>query len=68
MRDAIAGETYETTEMYPELAGRAAHAGDRQAAARFTEIGNDESKHRDAFASALAKLGGSSKAGKKAKQ
>jgi len=58
LRDAIAGETYETTKMYPEMAVRARQAGDRQAAARFTEIGKDESRHRDAFAAALAKLKG----------
>jgi rubrerythrin len=59
LRDAIAGETYETTKMYPEMASRAKQAKDSKAAARFTEIGNDESKHRDAFAAALAKLDGS---------
>ena len=64
LRDAIAGETYETTKMYPEMAARATQAGDKQAAARFREIGNDESKHRDAFAEALAKLDGRTKAGK----
>jgi rubrerythrin len=58
LRDAIDGETYETTKMYPEMAARARQAGDRRAAARFTEIGKDESKHRDAFAAALAKLDG----------
>lgn len=56
LRDAIAGETYETTDMYPEMAARAAQAHDNEAAARFTEIGKDESKHRDAFTAALAKL------------
>lgn len=61
LRDAIAGETYETTKMYPEMAARARQAGDNEAAARFTEIGSDESKHRDAFASALAKLDKASK-------
>lgn len=59
LRDAIAGETYETTKMYPEMAARARQAGDGQAAARFTEIGKDESTHRNAFAAALAKLDGS---------
>jgi rubrerythrin len=56
LRDAIAGETYETTKMYPEMAARARQAKDNEAAARFAEIGKDESKHRDAFAAALAKL------------
>lgn len=56
LRDAIAGESYETTKMYPEMAARAHQAGDKEAAARFAEIGKDESKHRDAFSAALAKL------------
>ncbi len=56
LRDAIAGEAYETTKMYPEMAARARQAGDSEAAARFSEIGKDESKHRDAFTAALAKL------------
>jgi rubrerythrin len=58
LRDAIAGETYETTKMYPEMAARATRAGDKRAASRFAEIGKDESKHRDAFAAALARLEG----------
>lgn len=64
LRDAIAGETYETTKMYPEMAARAKQAGDKEAASRFSEIGNDESKHRNAFADALAKLDGTAKHGK----
>ena len=64
LRDAIAGETYETTKMYPEMAARAMKAGDKEAASRFSEIGNDESKHRNAFAEALAKLDGAAKRGK----
>jgi rubrerythrin len=67
LRDAMAGENYETTKMYPEMAARARQAGDKQAAARFTEIGKDESKHHDAFASALAKLDGAPKAAMKSK-
>jgi rubrerythrin len=56
LRDAIAGENYETTKMYPEMATRARQADEKEAASRFAEIGNDESKHRDAFSKALAKL------------
>lgn len=67
LRDAIAGETYETTRMYPEMASRARQAGDKNAADRFTEIGKDESKHREAFAAALAKLDGTAKAPAKSK-
>ena len=58
LRSAIEGETYETTKMYPQMAKRAEQAGDKQAAARFTEIGKDESKHRNAFSAALSKLDG----------
>jgi rubrerythrin len=68
LRDAIAGETYETTKMYPEMAARARQAGDAQAAARFSEIGKDENKHRDAFAAALAKLDGASKTAMESKR
>lgn len=68
LRDAIAGETYETSKMYPEMAARARQAGDGQAAARFNEIGKDESKHRDAFAAALAKLSGTSKSAMESKR
>ncbi len=56
LHNASAGETYETTKMYPEMAARARRLGDSQAAERFTEIGKDESKHRDEFAAALSKL------------
>lgn len=56
LRSAMAGEQYETSRMYPEMAARARKAGDTQVAERFTEIGRDESKHHDQFAAALAKL------------
>jgi rubrerythrin len=58
LRDAIAGENYETTKMYPQMAARARKAGDNKAASRFAEIGSDETKHRDAFSAALTKLEG----------
>ena len=56
LQNAIDGESYETSKMYPEMAARAKQAGDGAAAKRFTEIGNDESKHRDAFVAALSKI------------
>jgi rubrerythrin len=56
LRDAIKGENYETTEMYPEMAKRAGAAGDKEVAQHFREVGADEAKHRDAFKAALAKL------------
>lgn len=68
LRDAIAGETYETTKMYPEMASRARRAGDNEAAARFSEIGKDESKHRDAFTAALGKLDHAPKTAMKSNQ
>ena len=57
LRDAIKGESYEIDIMYLEFAGHAKAAGDTAAAARFEEIRHDEIGHRDAFKSALAKLG-----------
>lgn len=56
LRNAIQGETYETTTMYPEFARKAAAAGDKAAAQRFEEIGKDEQKHREAFQAALNSL------------
>ncbi|MGN6376996.1 MAG: rubrerythrin family protein [Sphingomonas sp.] len=58
LRNAMAGEGYESTTMYPGMAARARQAGDGSAASRFAEIGRDEAKHRAAFAAALAKLEG----------
>lgn len=56
LRAAIAGERYESSEMYPEMAARARSAGDVQAADHFTEVGQDESKHEAEFAAALQRL------------
>lgn len=56
LNDAIKGESYETETMYREFAQQAKQIGDLQAAERFEEIRQDEAKHRDAFASALADL------------
>ncbi|ARP74186.1 rubrerythrin family protein [Streptomyces pluripotens] len=53
LRAAIAGETYETTIMYPTFARQAAADGDDNAAALFTEIGQDEAHHLAAFQAAL---------------
>jgi rubrerythrin len=57
IRDAIAGEDYETVTMYPDMAARATAAGDAHAAEHFTEVGRDEAVHRDAYRAELAKLG-----------
>jgi rubrerythrin len=42
--------------MYPQFAEQAKAAGDKEAADRFAEIAQDETKHRDSFKAALAKL------------
>ncbi len=56
LREAIQGENYETTIMYPQYAQAARAAGDTAAARRFQEIRNDEMRHRDAFEAALKRL------------
>lgn len=53
---AIIGETYETATMYPDYALAAAQAGDASVAELLIEIDDDESRHRDAFHSALVTL------------
>lgn len=63
LRNAMAGERYEKTTMYPQMAERARQAGDRQAAERFTEIGRDEGKHYAGFEAALKKLESRSRPG-----
>lgn len=56
LRDAIAGENYETTTMYPQMAARAQKNGDTSIAAVFTAVGKDEAHHRDEFQKALKSL------------
>ena len=56
LRDAIKGEHYETTQMYPKFSSQAQAAGDKAAAERFGEVAKDEAKHRDAFQKALDSL------------
>lgn len=56
LQDAIKGETYEVETMYRGFAAQASAAGDHAAAERFSEIRNDEMKHRDAYKAALDKL------------
>jgi rubrerythrin len=58
LQNAITGENYETTTMYPDMAARARKAGDASVAAIFTAVGKDEATHRDQFQSALNKLRG----------
>ena len=63
LQNAVDGENYETTKMYPEMAARARSAGDPHIAAIFTAIGKDEATHRNQFQAALATLrkGGNAK-------
>ena len=56
LRNAIQSEIYEVDWLYHDFAEQATAAGDTGAAARFAEVGWDESGHRDAFKAALQKL------------
>ena len=56
LREAIGGEAYEVDTMYRTFAEQAQAAGDNAAAARFTEVRQDEIQHRDAFTAALNRL------------
>lgn len=56
LQNAIAGENYETTVMYPQMAQRAKAAGDTSVATIFTAIGKDEATHRDQFQQALKQI------------
>lgn len=56
LRDSIAGENYETTTMYPQMAKRAQAAGDTKVAAVLLAVGKDERTHRDRFQAALNEL------------
>lgn len=56
VRDALAGESYEVDTMYRQFAEEASADGDEAAAARFAEVREDERRHREAFAAALARL------------
>jgi rubrerythrin len=53
LRDAIGGETNETTSMYPGFAKQASADNDPAAASAFTEIGADEARHLKDFQTAL---------------
>lgn len=54
LKEAAAGEHYETTEMYPEFAEVAAQEGFAEIAAMFTSIAVAEKRHEDRY-TALAK-------------
>ncbi|MFD8706403.1 ferritin family protein [Kitasatospora sp. NPDC059648] len=56
LTNAIPGEGYESTTMYPTFARQAKAAGDTAAADLFTEIAKDEATHQAAYKAALAAL------------
>lgn len=49
LKDAVSGEHYETTEMYPKFAEEAAEEGNSKAASLFKLIAKIEAHHRDRF-------------------
>lgn len=49
LKEAIDGEGYETTEMYPAFAKEAEEEGELKVAALFREIAKIEAHHRDRF-------------------
>ena len=49
LKEAIAGEHYETVTMYPEFAADAEKEGNEEAAILFTQIAKVEEKHRDRY-------------------
>ena len=49
LKDCIAGEDYETVEMYPKFAEEAEAEGNKEAARLFRQIGKVEAHHRDRY-------------------
>ena len=49
LKEAINGEHYETTEMYPEFAKIAREEGNTEAAILFEQIARVEAEHRDRY-------------------
>jgi rubrerythrin len=49
LQEAIDGENYETTEMYPTFAKEAEEEGNKEAARLFRQIAKVEAKHRDRY-------------------
>jgi rubrerythrin len=49
LREAIGGEDYEVTTMYPEFAEQAEAEGNREAAAVFRMVSRVEAEHRDRY-------------------
>ena len=53
LKEAIAGEDYETTTMYPEFAAAAEEEGNKEAAILFKMIARVEAEHRDRYKTLL---------------
>lgn len=49
LKEAISGEHYETTQMYPEFAAQAEAEGNKEAAILFRMIARVEAEHRDRY-------------------
>ena len=49
LKEAVDGENYETTEMYPEFAKIAREEGNIEAAILFEQIAKVEAEHRDRY-------------------
>lgn len=56
LQEAIAGEHYETTKMYPEFYETALKEGEKEIAKTFKEIGEVEEQHRDRYKALLKNL------------
>ncbi|HNU96525.1 MAG TPA: rubrerythrin family protein [Candidatus Magasanikbacteria bacterium] len=56
LKDAIAGELYETNEMYPRMAKEAMEEGEEEIAKMFTEVGEVEEKHAIRYQKLLENL------------
>jgi rubrerythrin len=56
LKEAIAGEHYETTEMYPTFAKEAEAEGETKAAELFKQIAKVEAHHRDRYQKLLDML------------
>ena len=56
LKEAIAGEDYETTTMYPEFAKVAEEEGNKEAAILFKEIGKVEKEHRERYKKLLERV------------
>ena len=56
LKEAINGENYETTKMYPEFAKQAEKDGNKEAAVAFKEIGEVEEHHRERYKKLLSMI------------